>query len=103
MSPVTLALLWLIAANLIAVLPTRDDHWRAAFLLMALGLPVALWLFHTHGALWTAAFLGVSVVALPLLGVSSLAALTAGTVLFGGKKVVEAVKAAKDLSAAAKP
>ena len=37
MSPVTLALLWLIAANLIAVLSTRDDHWRAAFLLMALG------------------------------------------------------------------
>ena len=54
-------------------------------------------------SVFRAALIGVSVVALPLMGVSSLAALTAGTILFGGKKVVEAVKAAKDLRVAAKP
>ncbi|MGV8985279.1 MAG: DUF2484 family protein [Cypionkella sp.] len=57
MSALTLALIWLIAANLIAMLPTKDHHWRAAYSLMALGLPLALWVFQTHGAPWTLAFL----------------------------------------------
>lgn len=39
------ACLWCIAANLIAMLPTRDHHWRAAYTLTTLGAPilVALW------------------------------------------------------------
>ncbi len=56
MLPLTLALLWLIMANLIAMLPSRDHHWRAAYLLMATGLPLLIWIFQTHGALWTLTF-----------------------------------------------
>lgn len=52
---------------------------------------------------YRAALIGVTVIALPLLGVSSVAALTAGTVLFGGKKVLEAAKAAKDYASPPKP
>lgn len=35
-----LALLWLLAANLIAMLPTRDHHWRAAYILITVGIPI---------------------------------------------------------------
>ncbi len=34
------ALCWCVAANLIAMLPMRDHHWRAAHVLMVLGLPI---------------------------------------------------------------
>ena len=29
--PLVLALVWLIVANVIAMLPSRDHHWRAAY------------------------------------------------------------------------
>lgn len=35
-----LACLWLIGANVTAMLPTRDHHWRAAYVLIALGVPI---------------------------------------------------------------
>ena len=35
-----LACLWAVAANLLAMLPSRDRHWRRAYLLIALGVPV---------------------------------------------------------------
>ena len=57
MLPLTLGCLWLIVANLIAVLPTRDHHWRAAYALMAAGLPLLIWITATQQALWSAAFL----------------------------------------------
>lgn len=34
------ALLWLVLANLLAMLPSRDNHWRRAYLLIALGVPI---------------------------------------------------------------
>lgn len=42
--PLALCLLWLIAANLIGMLPSRDRHWRAAYFLIAVGLPLLGWL-----------------------------------------------------------
>lgn len=57
MTPLILSCLWLIAANLIAMLPSRDHHWRAAYALMALGLPLTIWLHATHGIPLTLAFL----------------------------------------------
>lgn len=42
--PLALCLLWLIAANLIGMLPSRDRHWRAAYILIAVGLPLLGWL-----------------------------------------------------------
>ena len=41
MSPsLILACLWLIAANLIGMVPSRDHHWRAAYVLIAVGIPI---------------------------------------------------------------
>ena len=35
-----LACLWLVAANLIGMVPIRDHHWRAAYGLIAVGIPI---------------------------------------------------------------
>ena len=36
--PLVLSLLWLVVANVIAMFPSRDKHWRAAYVLIALGV-----------------------------------------------------------------
>ena len=63
------AFLWLIAANLIAMLPSRDKHWRAAYGLIALGVPILGWVTFTGGPLWGLAVLigGASVLRWPLV------------------------------------
>ena len=35
-----LAALWALAANLLAILPSRDNHWRRAYALIAIGIPL---------------------------------------------------------------
>jgi hypothetical protein len=35
-----LAALWALVANVIAMLPSRDHHWRAAYILIAVGIPI---------------------------------------------------------------
>ncbi len=57
MTPLILACLWLITANLIAMFPSRDHHWRTAYLMMTVGVPLTIWLYLTQGALLTATFL----------------------------------------------
>ena len=42
--PLALCLLWLIAANLIGMLPSRDKHWRAAYVMIGIGVPLLGWL-----------------------------------------------------------
>ena len=49
MLPLALCLVWLIAANLIAMFPSRDYHWRAAYVLIALGVPLLGWVTYVHG------------------------------------------------------
>jgi hypothetical protein len=46
-----LALGWLIAANVIAMFPSRDQHWRNAYALIAIGIPILGWVTWTHGAI----------------------------------------------------
>ena len=48
--PLIAAFLWLIAANLIGMLPSRDKHWRNAYALIAVGVPILGWVTWTHGA-----------------------------------------------------
>jgi len=36
----TLACLWALAATVIALLPSKDHHWRAAYGLIAVGIPL---------------------------------------------------------------
>ena len=48
--PLIAAFLWLIAANLIGMLPSRDKHWRNAYALIAVGVPILGWVTWSHGA-----------------------------------------------------
>lgn len=49
MLPLVLCLLWLIAANVIALFPSRDYHWRAAYVLIAIGVPLLGWVTYAGG------------------------------------------------------
>ncbi|OUS22122.1 hypothetical protein A9Q95_03570 [Rhodobacterales bacterium 59_46_T64] len=41
MSPsLILACLWGVAANVLAMTPSRDHHWRNAYVLIAIGIPI---------------------------------------------------------------
>ena len=67
--PLTFACLWLISANLIAMFPSRDHHWRAAYVLIALGIPLLGWVTYAGGPFWGLAFLaaGASLLRWPLV------------------------------------
>lgn len=43
------AFLWLITANLLAMLPSKDKHWRNAYVLIAIGIPLLGWLTWENG------------------------------------------------------
>jgi hypothetical protein len=45
----TAALVWLIAANVTGFFPSRDQHWRAAYLLIAVGIPILGWVTWVNG------------------------------------------------------
>jgi Protein of unknown function (DUF2484) len=49
MIPLALACLWLITANVMAMFPSRDHHWRAAYVLIALGIPLIGWVTYQNG------------------------------------------------------
>lgn len=67
--PLLAAVLWLILANVIAMLPSRDHHWRAAYGLIAVGIPLLGWLTWAMGPFWGMLFLaaGASVLRWPLV------------------------------------
>jgi hypothetical protein len=64
-----LGFLWLILANVIAMFPSRDHHWRAAYVLIALGIPLVGWVTYTEGPVWGLIMLaaGASVLRWPLV------------------------------------
>lgn len=66
------ALLWLIAANVMAMLPSRDNHWRRAYVLIALGVPLLGWLTVQNGPWIALLFLaaGMSVLRWPVIYLS---------------------------------
>lgn len=43
------ACLWAVVATVIAMLPTRDRHWRAAYGLIAAGIPILGWVTYRNG------------------------------------------------------
>lgn len=43
------AFLWAVTASLIAMLPSRDRHWRAAYGLIASGIPILGWVTYQNG------------------------------------------------------
>ena len=44
-----LAALWAIFANILAMAPSRDNHWRSAYLLIAVGVPILGFVTWQHG------------------------------------------------------
>ncbi len=46
-----LAFLWVIVANAIAMLPSRRNHWPAAYVLTALGVPLLGYVTYENGPL----------------------------------------------------
>ncbi len=42
-------LLWLVLANVIGMLPSKDNHWKVAYLLIAIGIPLVGWITMENG------------------------------------------------------
>ena len=68
-APLVIACLWLVTANVIGMLPSRDHHWRAAYGLIAVGVPIAAWVTVEAGAVWglVVVLAGASVLRWPLM------------------------------------
>ncbi|RLJ59053.1 uncharacterized protein DUF2484 [Litoreibacter meonggei] len=43
------AFVWVIAANLLAMLPSNDNLWRRAYILIAIGVPLLGWVTFENG------------------------------------------------------
>jgi hypothetical protein len=63
------AFAWLVIANVIAMFPSRDHHWRAAYLLITIGIPLLGWVTYNEGPVWGMVILagGASVLRWPLI------------------------------------
>lgn len=44
-----LALVWLVVANVAAMFPSKRSHWPTAYVLLAIGLPLLVWVFMQNG------------------------------------------------------
>ena len=49
------ACLWLLIANIAAVIPSKDNLWSRAYGLMALGVPILIWVWWEAGIWWALA------------------------------------------------
>ena len=69
MLPAAVAFAWLIVANLVAMFPSRDHHWRAAYALITVGIPILGWVTWINGPVWGLLLLaaGASVLRWPLI------------------------------------
>lgn len=64
-----LACLWALAANLLALVPSRDNHWRRAYALIAAGIPILGYVTYQNGPWWGLAVLlaGMSILRWPVV------------------------------------
>lgn len=64
-----LAALWAIAANVLAMTPSKDSHWRHAYALIAVGIPILGYVTYENGPWYGLAVLlaGMSVLRWPLI------------------------------------
>ena len=44
-----LACLWLVVANVLAMIPSKDNHWRRAYFLIAVGVPILGYVTYENG------------------------------------------------------
>ena len=63
------AFVWLIVANVVAMLPSRDNHWTFAYVLIAFGIPILGWVTWENGPIWGMVLLaaGASVLRWPVI------------------------------------
>lgn len=43
---------WLVIANVAAMIPSKDYHWRRAYVLIAIGIPLLGWIYWQNGILF---------------------------------------------------
>ena len=63
------AALWLVVANVMAMIPSKDNLWQRAYLLMAVGISLLGWVVYQNG-LWIgliALVAGMSVLRWPVV------------------------------------
>ncbi|QJF50786.1 DUF2484 family protein [Roseobacter ponti] len=48
-TPLILAAFWALIANVLAMTPSRDHHWRNAYILIAVGIPIVGLVTWAHG------------------------------------------------------
>lgn len=46
---IILVALWAVCANVLAMLPSKDNHWRRAYVLIALGVPLLGYVTYQNG------------------------------------------------------
>lgn len=56
--------LWVLGAALMSWLPSKDHHWRTAYFLAAIGIPLLGWITYENGPIWGLIALGVGVAVL---------------------------------------
>ena len=69
MIAVILGCVWLISANVLALVPSSDNLWFRAYMLIAIGIPLLGYITYTNGPLVGMAFLiaGMSVLRWPMI------------------------------------
>jgi Protein of unknown function (DUF2484) len=67
-----LAALWAVAANVLAMIPSRDNLWNRAYVLIVLGIPLLGYVTYENGPWWGLAVLlgGMSVLRWPVIYLS---------------------------------
>jgi len=69
MMPLIAVAVWLIVANVVAMFPSKDLHWRFAYMMIAIGVPILGWVTYENGP-WVGLFAlaaGGSVLRWPLI------------------------------------
>lgn len=70
MSPaLTLAFIWVVVANISAMIPSKDNYWTRAYILVAIGVPLLGYVTYVNGPIWGGVFLaaGASMLRWPLI------------------------------------
>ena len=64
-----LACVWVIVANISAMIPSKDNYWTRAYVLMAVGIPLLGYVTYENGPWWGLAFLaaGASMLRWPIV------------------------------------
>lgn len=63
-----LACVWIVAANVMAMLPSKRSHWPQAYVLIAVGIPLLGYITYENGPWWglAALFAGASILRWPV-------------------------------------